>query len=46
MTFYLRNQNTYTNLRNLIEGEIYRNIHVYANEYSKFTYTPVFEGEK
>lgn len=40
-----KNQSTYTNLRNLVEGEIYRNIHVYANEFSKFTYTTAKEGE-
>lgn len=33
-------------MRNLVEGEIYRNMHIYANEYSKFTYTPLQENEK
>ncbi|KAL4471595.1 hypothetical protein ABPG74_008488 [Tetrahymena malaccensis] len=41
-----KNQNTYTSLRNLVEGEIYRNIHIYANEYSKYTYTPIQQNEK
>lgn len=36
----------YTNLRNLVEGEIYRNIHIYANEFSEFTHTTTLVGEK
>lgn len=40
------NPSTYTNFRNLVEGEIYRNFHIYANEFSEFTYTKVLPGEK
>ncbi|EGR33437.1 rnb family protein, putative [Ichthyophthirius multifiliis] len=40
-----KNVNTYNNLRNLVESEIYRKIHIFANEYSKDTYTQIQPNE-